>query len=99
MFLRIALGACLALSLALGAAVWRVSALSKANAALEASVAAHEAARDQLEEAIAVHRAHLERLTAERQAQVERVNQIEALEGGDAPLSDFMRDGAAIVWP
>lgn len=99
MFLRIALGGCLALSLGLGFALWRVDALSKANATLEASVAAHEAARDQLEEAISVYRAHLDRMRAERAAQIERLNQIEALEGGDAPLSDFMRDGAAIVWP
>jgi hypothetical protein len=74
------------LTLGLGAQAQRTRAI-----AAEAALAGAQAQLDQVAEAAAVHRGHLARMERERAAYEAALSDINSLEGGDAPLSDFLR--------
>lgn len=95
---RYALAAALALALGLGAALWwlsaRNNALTSQVASLRVSVASAQHALKQAETAAAVHRAYLARaeVDAERWRAVQ--NDLQSMEGRDAPLSPLLRTTA-----
>jgi putative copper export protein len=74
--------------LALG--LWAQAQRTRAVAA-EAALAGARAQLAQVQEAAAVHRAHLARMERERAAQAVLADEFDQLEGGDAPLSDYLR--------
>jgi len=95
---RYALAAALALALGLAAALWwlsaRNNALTSQVASLRVSVASAQHALKQAETAAAVHRAYLARaeVDAERWRAVQ--NDLQSMEGRDAPLSPLLRTTA-----
>ena len=95
---RIFLGVSGLLALGLAFLWWENSRLKDRNAILRASVVAFEANQERLEETARVHRAFIARLQNQERENAARLREIQELEGGDAPLSDFMRDAAGIVW-
>lgn len=96
---RIALIAACALAVALSAALLDRGRLKARNTSLEASLAASEKEREQLKQANEVHRAHLARMADDRREQQERIDRLRDMEGGDAPLSDFLDGSAGLLWP
>lgn len=92
---RYALAAALAVFLGLCAALWwlsaRNNALTSQVASLRVSVASAQLALEQAETAAAVHRAYLARaeVDAERWRAVQ--NDLQSMEGRDAPLSPVLR--------
>lgn len=59
--------------------------------AAEAALVGARAQLAQVQEAAAVHRGHIARMERERAAQAVLADEFDQLEGGDAPLSDYLR--------
>ncbi|WP_321831295.1 hypothetical protein [Thalassovita sp.] len=95
---RYALAAALAVVLALFAALWWLSArndaLTAEVAALRVSVASAQHALEQAETAAAVHRAYLARAEADAERWRAVQNDLQSMEGRDAPLSPLLRTTA-----
>jgi biopolymer transport protein ExbB/TolQ len=80
-----------ALSAAVVAAGWWGQAQRDRARAAEAALAGATARLQQVAEANAVHRAHLDRQARERAAYEALADEFDRMEGGDAPLSDYLR--------
>lgn len=93
---RYALIAALCGLLGLGAALWWVSGQrddARAQAArLQAELDTAQARLDQAAQAAAVHRAFIDRARAEAAKAAATENEFLGKEGGDEPLSDYLRD-------
>lgn len=92
--IRYALTAALLASLALsGALVWvtqRNAALRVDNRDLQVSLASATAALDQAKTSAQVHRAYLDRQEAEARRWQQLANDLQSMEGRDAPLSPLL---------
>lgn len=92
---RYALAVVLAVVLALFAALWLLSArndaLTAQVASLRVSVASAQHALEQAEAAVAVHRAYLARAEADAERWRAVQNDLQSMEGRDAPLSPLLR--------
>jgi len=92
---RYGLAAALAVVLALCAALWWLSArndaLTAQVASLRVSVASAQHALEQAETAAAVHRAYLARAEADAERWRAIQNDLQSMEGRDAPLSPLLR--------
>ena len=95
---RIFAGIGIAAALAI-AVLWTQNGnLRDENATQRASIAAFKAAKADADQTADIHRAHISRLQDEGRERAARLREIEQLEGGDAPLSDFLRNASGIVW-
>lgn len=84
-----------ALGLALGFAVkWQLNVVS----GLRAEIREQAAQLEQAEIARKAHEEYVEQAERERKAWQETVNELQGLEGRDAPLSDHMRAAADRLW-
>ena len=92
MIIRALAAACLILGLAAWYYHSRTTSLSAAPSVAEARVA-------QVEAADAVHRAHLTRMEGEAARWDALLTDLQTMEGGNAPLSDYLRHAAGRVWP
>lgn len=95
---RYAFAAALAAVLALCAALWwlsaRNNALTSQVASLRVSVVSAQHALKQAETAAAVHRAYLARAEADAERWRAVQNDLQSMEGRDAPLSPLLRTTA-----
>lgn len=93
---RIALIAALCAMLGLVVGLWWVVGQRDAQRAevarLAGELATAQAIAEQARQAAAVHKAWLDRATVEKAAAVAREAEFTGKEGGDAPLSDYLRD-------
>ena len=98
----------LAMVLALVAALtgawgaWQRAGKVEARADLEAAqrqlAAALETIEDQ-QEVARVHRAHLARLQRQEAVNAQLMRELEAMEGGDAQVSDYLDRAGRLLWP
>lgn len=87
---------------ALASAVWLVRDYARDKAALRLERAARiaaEASLERAEEAAEVHRAHLARAEDQLRALQDIRNELQQMEGRDAPLSPLLRTTADRLWP
>ena len=96
----------IALALVLAAAVaWLVNLVQDRTqlqgelAAAKIEIATAQVAQEQAEEAVRVHRAHLAR-AADQARQFDAIrNELQIMEGRNAPLSPLLRATAERMWP
>jgi hypothetical protein len=91
-----------ALALLVALTLWQRGQLVQAAARIDAmtrELATAAAIQAQQAEAAAVHRAHIARLTAEAAAWADLTNDLQSMEGRDAPLSDHLRNASRRLWP
>ncbi|WP_422049926.1 hypothetical protein [Shimia sp.] len=82
--------------------IWLVRDYATDKAALKLERAARiaaEASLERAEEAAAVHRAHLARAADQERAFQEIRNELQQMEGRDAPLSDLLRSTSDRLYP
>lgn len=95
-------GAALVAASSIAGLIWLVRDYANDKAALKLERAARiaaEASLERAEEAAAVHRAHLAR-AADQERQVQEIrNELQQMEGRDAPLSPLLRATAERLWP
>ena len=86
------------LVITLGLFAW-TRILSGQLSSLRIELVAAKAEVDQARQAVQVQREHLKRLETERVKWDAIENELESMEGRDAPLSPFLRSTADRLWP
>lgn len=90
-----------ALALCAALALWQRAQLATAGAEIDRlgrELAVAAAIQAQQAEAAAVHRAHIKRLTAEAADWAAFTNELQSMEGRNAPLSDHLRAASGRLW-
>jgi hypothetical protein len=88
---------------AVGGLVWLILGAQLKEARAELAIERHgriqaEATLDRQAQAAAVHRAHLDRMSEMDRGRIETIDFLRELEGGDAPLSDYLRASGERLW-